>query len=212
MNSLQTQIDSLTATFVNALIGALRGMAIGDLGALSADSPAPTRSPRPASPASRKSSAGGRLARRSPEEITKQISRIVTLLATAPGGLRAEEIKSALRIDDREWNRPIAEALDLGEVQKSGVKRSTVYQLAKSAAKKSPAKKPTAKKSPAKAAKKPTAKKSPAKAAKKLTAKKSPAKKSPAKKPTAKKSPAKKSPAKAAKSPAAESTAPAPEA
>ncbi len=70
---------------------------------------------------------GGRLARRSAGDISGMVERIVTLLASKPEGLRAEQIREELGLEAKELPRPIAEALRSRKIGRSGQKRATTY-------------------------------------------------------------------------------------
>lgn len=55
------------------------------------------------------------------------IESIVELLQKSAGGLRAEQIRSALGVEAKELPRPLADALSAGRLTKSGQKRATTY-------------------------------------------------------------------------------------
>lgn len=181
MNSLQQKIQDLATAFANDLLRALRSIPLSEL---AADGEGPkVKVSRDSSkfvlPAKAKKG-GGRLARRSPDQIAKAVEKIVALLKEHPEGLGAERIRELSKIDRRELGRPIADALATGKIWKEGEKRATVYRTATT---KRVPKKPAvkgAKKPTAKGAKKPTAKGAAPKkvaAAPKKTAKKAPGKK-----------------------------------
>jgi hypothetical protein len=69
----------------------------------------------------------GRLERRSAQDISKLVERIVALLSSKPRGLRAEQIREELGLEAKELPRPIAEALAANKVSKTGQKRATTY-------------------------------------------------------------------------------------
>jgi hypothetical protein len=133
--TLRSDIQSLTETFVQNLLAAVRGATLQDL--LSSDSATPgaKKAPKPA---------GARQARRSSEDIGDVVNRITEALAGAPNGLRAEDIRKKLGIESKEMVRPLAVALKEKRITKSGKKRATVYTL--------PVKVPTKKAAPAKKA------------------------------------------------------------
>jgi hypothetical protein len=70
------------------------------------------------------------LSRRSPSDIERVISEIVSLLAGSPEGMRAEEIRRRLGLVAKELPRPLKEGLDSGRLRKSGQKRATTYFIA----------------------------------------------------------------------------------
>jgi hypothetical protein len=55
------------------------------------------------------------------------VESIVDVLAKNGGGLRSEQIRSALGVEAKELPRPLAEALSSGRVTKTGQKRATTY-------------------------------------------------------------------------------------
>jgi hypothetical protein len=71
--------------------------------------------------------AGGRLARRSQDQIDAVADSIVALLEKHPKGLRSEQIRSLLKLDRKEIPRPIQEALSAHKITSQGQKRATTY-------------------------------------------------------------------------------------
>lgn len=188
--SLRTQIEEISSQFASGILNLIRNMSIDELvgeiegqkprvrgaaataaAAVDADAPKPTKKGK---------RGGGRLARRSPEDIAGMVDSIVELLSKHPDGLRAEVLREKLNIDAKELPRPLAEALSAGKINKSGEKRATTYTVGKG---KKAAKKAKAKAAPKKAAKK--AKAAPKKAAPKAKAKTKSTKKAAAKAPKA---------------------------
>lgn len=82
--------------------------------------------PRPGRKGMRKGK-GTQLARRSPESIAATVAKIVALVATEKGGLRAEQIRATLGLPKAEFPRPIQEALAKNLLRRKGVKRATTY-------------------------------------------------------------------------------------
>jgi hypothetical protein len=70
-----------------------------------------------------------RLGRRSADDISALVDRIVDLLAKSPEGLRAEQIRESLDLEAKELPRPLAEALSSRRIGKSGQKRATTYYV-----------------------------------------------------------------------------------
>jgi hypothetical protein len=68
-----------------------------------------------------------RLARRSPEEIKKALASVVGLLKGKKGGLRSEQIQSALKLSKRELLSPIDMGLETKAIKKKGERRATTY-------------------------------------------------------------------------------------
>jgi hypothetical protein len=70
---------------------------------------------------------GGRLSRRSADDIAEMVDRIASLLERHPRGLRAEQIRDALGVQSKELPRPLAEGLARKRLTKHGQKRATTY-------------------------------------------------------------------------------------
>ncbi len=146
--TLRDTIHLLAADFAAGVLGVIRGASLQDILAetegegvarrgrgrppsqVVASSP-PDRSsrsaaaPRAARPG--RSARSGRLQRRSASDIGDAIEQIVGLLAAHPKGLRAEQIRASLGLSARELPRPIAQALSLKQISKTGQKRATTY-------------------------------------------------------------------------------------
>ena len=139
--TLQATIDSIASKFAQDIVAVIRSASIEEL---LGNEPAAAR---------RSNSKGGRLPRRSAQDVLKVVDQICSLLAKSDG-LRAEALREKLGIEAKELPRPIALALKVKRITKSGNKRATTYKLA-GGTKKAPKKKTTPKKKtkPAKAAK-----------------------------------------------------------
>ncbi|MDP9037046.1 MAG: hypothetical protein M3O50_19790 [Myxococcota bacterium] len=135
-SSLRQKLNELATHFTNGMLDAIRTSPIEELIAGTAD--LEVNGPRPAAqlraiapsadPVRRSGRAkGGRLPRRSSEDISGMLNRIVTLLRGNPKGLRAEEIRAQLGVSAKELPRPLAEGLDTSSVRKTGQKRATTY-------------------------------------------------------------------------------------
>jgi hypothetical protein len=121
MNKLKSTIEGLASQFAGSIIEALRGASIEELLSVTDGG---ARRARPttngAAPDSlRKRGKGGRLGRRSVDEISKMVDSIVDLLAKSPKGLRAEQIRDALGCEAKELPRPLADALHSGRVTRT---------------------------------------------------------------------------------------------
>ncbi len=123
--TLRTRIQQLAASFAASLLDAIRAASLEELLAETGRRPHGATS-RPVLGSS-KLGAGGRLPRRSLDEIADVADRICTLLEGHPEGLRAEQIRSELALDAKELPRPLAEALSSRRVTKTGQKRATTY-------------------------------------------------------------------------------------
>lgn len=135
MSNLRQVIENHAQQFAAAIVQALREASLNELVGITGGA-GRAASPKLAGASPKK---GGRLGRRSPDDIARTLNQIVTVLSKHPEGLRAEQIKAALQLDTREMPRPIAEGLKSGALKKSGQKRATVY-TAGSGAVKAPAK------------------------------------------------------------------------
>ncbi|HVJ88610.1 MAG TPA: hypothetical protein VM580_02330 [Labilithrix sp.] len=137
MSTLRQTIENQAVQFAEAIVNAVRAASIDELVGIQGGTRGAPRAPSPRtvepSPVSRKGK-GGRLVRRSAEDIAKTLDSIVDLLAQHPEGLRAEQIKESLGLDKREMPKPIAEGLNSGALKKSGQKRATVYTVGGGAA------------------------------------------------------------------------------
>jgi len=80
----------------------------------------------PAKPAVKKGK-GGRLARRSAEDIEKVIGLIVAQLGKHKGGLRSEQIQKELKLSKKEIVGPLTQAVAAKTIAKKGQKRATVH-------------------------------------------------------------------------------------
>jgi hypothetical protein len=131
-NSLRSTLDSLASSFAGAVLDAIRGASLQELLAESGSAPrrGPGRPPKAATAAVEapvRRAKGGRLARRSPEEIAKTLDRIHGLLKGKKAGMRSEEIRKALKLDVREVPRVLKEGLAKKKLKSRGQKRATTY-------------------------------------------------------------------------------------
>lgn len=120
-------LNDLAATFASSVIEAIRTaplQAILDL------AEGPALSGARAAPASSAHGGGGRLHRRSPEEIARVLARVVALVGSVKEGLRAEEIRQQLGMKAKEMPRILREGLASKALKARGQKRSTTYTAA----------------------------------------------------------------------------------
>lgn len=123
--SLQKQIQELAVEFSNAVLKCFRGASIDELtngGAVASKK----------APAAKRS--GGRLPRRSDEEIQTMVDAIVACVSKHPEGIRAEELRTELKVDKKELMKPVIAALESGVLRKEGEKRATTYFVGKKSA------------------------------------------------------------------------------
>jgi hypothetical protein len=191
--SLKEVIKEAADKFSDAVMEAVQGHLREVVGAAVAgaldgedEAPAPVRRGRPARAASPKTKAakkaspkakaskGGRLARRSPEEIAAAVATVAKVLAKHPDGLRAEQIREATDLSPKELPRVLKQGVADKVIHiASGQKRSTTYAAGSKRGGGSSAKPKKAKKAARKAAKAsgkgkaPKAKAKPAKTARK---------------------------------------------
>jgi hypothetical protein len=134
--SLRSQLNELAANFADAIVNAIRGSSLEELLAQTGGGGAPRRGPgRPRGiaatteikPRGRKS---GRLPRRSSEEIAAELEKIVGLVKKSKAGLRAEEIRAALKMQPKEMPRILKEGLATKVLKSKGQKRATTYTSA----------------------------------------------------------------------------------
>ncbi len=146
MPSLRSELQALTARFAESIVAAIRLASIEDLLAESSRASAGHRGR--ARPAARRAvtdravtaiidtamaeakakGRGGRLARRSAADIARTLDRVVgAIRATKGKGLRAEEIRAALKLDRREMPRVLREGLQTKKLRSTGAKRATRY-------------------------------------------------------------------------------------
>jgi hypothetical protein len=130
--SLRSNLQSLAATFADSVLAAIRGASLEDLLAESGTDArrGPGRPPKskaalaPAAPRARKP---GRLPRRSPEQIAKALDQVVALVKRKKDGLRAEQIRAALKMESKEMPRVLKEGLAKKKLKAKGQKRATTY-------------------------------------------------------------------------------------
>lgn len=148
-SALQNQVQKLAETLAHGILEAVRNATLEELAAGGyvggsaapvrrgpgrprkvalggGGQPDPLRVPSPA----RKAGKGGRLARRSASDLEHVVGMITKALGDAAKGLRAEELRAALKIDRREIMKPLAVGLETGRLKKKGEKRATTYFLA----------------------------------------------------------------------------------
>jgi hypothetical protein len=123
MSTLRSTITDLASRFATDLLQAMRNMSLDELMAeVGRDGRRAARGG-----AAPKRGAGGRLPRRSAADIEAVVNDIVGLLQKNPKGLRAEQIREALRLDAKELPKPLSEALADKRITKKGQKRATTY-------------------------------------------------------------------------------------
>lgn len=126
MSKLRNTISNLANRFAAELVEAMRTMSLDELIA-EVGGGRRSGAARPVRIGAARRGKGGRLARRSAEELATVTDAIVSLLEKHPDGLRAEQIRAALGLDAKELPKPLADALASRRITKKGQKRATTY-------------------------------------------------------------------------------------
>jgi hypothetical protein len=128
---LRSNLSALVSSFANDVLDAIRGASLQELLAESGGGArrGPGRPPRSKAtpPTSARARKSGRLARRSAEDIAKALERVVALVKTKKDGLRAEQIRTALKMQAKEMPRILGEGLAKKKLKAKGQKRATTY-------------------------------------------------------------------------------------
>jgi hypothetical protein len=134
-DNLRATVSTLAHSLVDGFLVALRGASLDEVLELAgAANPSGTRRPHAQATAARAGSSrsakparssGGRLARRSPEQIAKALQEIVALVKTTKDGLRAEQIRQTLGMEAKEMPRTLREGLAKRVLTSRGEKRAT---------------------------------------------------------------------------------------
>jgi hypothetical protein len=131
--ALRSNLAVLASNFASAVLDAIRGASLDELLAESGGGArrAPGRPRESRAAAARPTTAparkAGRLARRSPEQIAKALDRVVALVKGKKDGLRAEHIRTALKLQSKEMPRVLKEGLAKKKLKAKGQKRATTY-------------------------------------------------------------------------------------
>jgi hypothetical protein len=126
--SIQQTVESLTNDLVAGIVDAIKGASLVDLLA-ETDAGAKRGLGRSAVMTGSSSAAakGGRLARRSADDIAAALAQVQGLLKKHKDGLRAEQIRDTLRIQSKEMPRVLSDGLAKRKLRKKGQKRATTY-------------------------------------------------------------------------------------
>ena len=143
MSTLQSRIQDLSNEFATGVFNLLRGVSLDELTGM-AGAPSKHRlragagdtieiddEEEVAAKPAKKTGKGGRLARRSEEDINKVVEEILAVVGDHPEGINAETLREELGIDKKELGKPMLVALENGQLRKEGQKRATVYFLGK---------------------------------------------------------------------------------
>jgi hypothetical protein len=127
MSSLRESLQSLAAGFAIDLVRAIQGASLAELHSEVAGVVKRERSAQETSLKAVMRSNGGRLPRRSTDDIAGALNRVVDVLRGHDGGLRAERIREMLCMQSKELPRVLSEGLGRGKLRKEGQKRATTY-------------------------------------------------------------------------------------
>jgi hypothetical protein len=133
MPTLRDSIHDLAQKFAAHIVDAIRSASLEDILSTSGATVkakakgSSRRSIVRSAPARHQARSSKRLARRSARDIAGVTERIVTLVKSKRGGLRAEQIRRELGIAKNEWMRPLELALSTKKLTKKGQKRATTY-------------------------------------------------------------------------------------
>ncbi|WP_394844838.1 hypothetical protein LZC95_48300 [Pendulispora brunnea] len=131
MSNLKNQIEDLAAEFAQGVLAAIRSASLEEIlekgASPAATAKGGTRRGAPATTPAPKRARGGRLPRRSDEEIGAVGDKIIELLKGHAEGLRAEQIREELGLEAKELPRPLKELVANRKVKTKGQKRATTY-------------------------------------------------------------------------------------
>jgi hypothetical protein len=129
MNSLRSRLDSLASSFATEVVRAIQSASLEDLLSEVGGKRGPGRSQPAVATASSpiRARRTGRLPRRTAEDIKGTLDKVHGLLKSKKDGLRAEQIRKALRLDVREMPRVLKEGLAAKKLTSKGQKRATTY-------------------------------------------------------------------------------------
>ena len=134
--SLRSQLDALASTFATQIVAVVQGASLQEIAATSGREVGGGRRARLADNGAgqpnlvsvpKRGGKPGRLPRRSAEEISKLLGKIVLLVKTHKEGMRAEEIRSKLGMQAKEMPRILKEGVATKKLTTKGQKRATTY-------------------------------------------------------------------------------------
>jgi hypothetical protein len=130
--TLRAQLDILATNFANDVMAAVRSTSLQELIGPGREVGNGRREPVRGSqvdlvPLPRRKGKPGRLPRRSAEEISALLGKIVLLVKTHKTGMRAEEIRSKLGMQSKEMPRILKEGIATKKLTSKGQKRATTY-------------------------------------------------------------------------------------
>ena len=137
--SLKNRIEVLAQEFSAGVLAAIRSASLQEIladGGSTRRAAAPAASNGGTEPAKRgpgrprgnkAARKGGRLARRSPEQIAAVVETLVGALKKNKNGMRSEQLQKLLKLDKKEISGPLNEALAGKKISKKGQRRATTY-------------------------------------------------------------------------------------
>jgi hypothetical protein len=128
-NVLRVHLDNLAQSFAISILDAVRGASLEELLAETSGGRRKRVAGRTghSGPAQTLPKVGGRLARRSPAEIARALDKVIAVVKKKKGGLRAEQIRAALKMQRKELPRVLQEGLAKKKLKAKGQKRATTY-------------------------------------------------------------------------------------
>jgi hypothetical protein len=135
MPTLRSSLNDLANSFASSVLDAIRGASLEELlgeaggGARRGPGRPPKSTAAPTASATPRARRSGRLARRSPDQIAKALDQVIALVKTKKDGLRAEQIRAALKMQSKEMPRVLQEGLAKKKLKAKGQKRATTYFL-----------------------------------------------------------------------------------
>jgi hypothetical protein len=127
MAHLQSQLHDMASSFVEAVLQAVRSVPLQELQRSASTNARNETVGAPVGAPNRRSRSSRRLARRSSEDIEKQLARVVTLVKAQKAGLRAEQIRAKLGMQSKEMPRVLKEGLTNKALKSKGQRRATTY-------------------------------------------------------------------------------------
>ncbi len=124
-SSLRSALSDLAQSFADSVLAAIRNASLEDLQAEGGGRRRATGGNDQHAPPRRRK---GRLARRTQEQIAQTLDRVLAAVKATNGkGMRAEEIRKALRLDVREVPRVLKEGLKSRRLRVKGQRRASTY-------------------------------------------------------------------------------------
>jgi hypothetical protein len=135
MPTLRSTLHDLANSFASSVLQAIRGASLEELlgeaggGARRGPGRPPKSTAGATASTTPRGRKPGRLARRSPEQIAKALDQVIALVKSKKDGLRAEQIRAALKMQSKEMPRVLQEGLAKKKLKAKGQKRATTYFL-----------------------------------------------------------------------------------